>query len=115
MNNFILSISPDQYAEKLNFSEALGFGGQMILLGIGAVFAVLGIIWAILTVFKMVFTNTDKKEKPVKVKEENVISAPAQVHTADAEIVAVIAAAIAMAEAENGSNLKFRVVSFKRK
>ena len=44
MNNFILSISADQYAEKLNFSEALGFGGQMILLGMGAVFAVLGII-----------------------------------------------------------------------
>ena len=115
MNNFILSISPDQYAEKLNFSEALGFGGQMILLGMGAVFAVLGIIWAILTVFKMVFTNVDKKEKPAKAKEENVVSAPAPIYTADAEIVAVIAAAIAMAEAESGNNLKFRVVSFKRK
>ena len=115
MNNFILSISPDQYSEKLNFGEALGFGGQMILLGVGAVFAVLGIIWAILTIFKMVFTNVDKKEKPVKAKEENVVSAPALSYTTDAEIVAVIAAAIAMAEAESGNNLKFRVVSFKRK
>ena len=115
MNNFILSISPDQYAEKLNFSEALGFGGQMLLIGMLAIFSVLGIIWALLTVFKMVFTNIDKKEKPKEVKEEVSAPAPAPVYTADAEIVAVLAAAIAMSETESGNNLKFRVVSFRRK
>ena len=115
MNNFILSISADQYSEKLNVSEALEFGGQMLLLGIGAVFAVLAIIWLVLTVFKAVFTRIEKKEKPVTAKQETEAPALAPVYTAEEEIVAVIAAAIAMAESESGNNVKFRVVSFKRK
>ena len=115
MNNFILSISSDQYSQKLNFSEALEFGGQMLLLGMGAVFSVLAIIWAVLTVFKAVFTRIEKKEKPAAAKTVAPAPAPAPVYTADTEIVAVIAAAIAMAESESGSNVKFSVVSFKRK
>ncbi len=117
--NFLLSVSPDQYDEvirdTLGWAETLGFGGQMLLLGICAVFSVLGIIWALLTVFKLVFTNTSSKEKKPTVKQE---AAPQQtpVYTpGDAEIVAVIAAAIAMAESESGENIKFRVVSFRRK
>ena len=101
--------------KPLEFLDALGFGGKMILIGMVSVFAVLGIIWAILTVFKMVFTNIDKNKKPT-VSSEPVAQAPAvQAPTNDAEIVAVIAAAIAMAESECGNNVKFRVVSFKRK
>jgi len=117
--NFLLSVSPDQFdqpiRDTLGWTETLGFGGQMLLLGMGAVFAVLGIIWALLTVFKLVFANTSSKEKKPAVKQE---AAPQQtpVYTpGDSEIVAVIAAAIAMAENESGENLKFRVVSFKRK
>ncbi len=117
--NFLLSISPDQFdqpiRDTLGWTEALGFGGQMLLLGMGAIFSVLGIIWALLTVFKMVFTNAPAKEKNQKT---NVESIPQQVPvytTSDAETVAVIAAAIAMAESECGENIKFRVVSFKRK
>lgn len=117
--NSLLSVSPDQYdqviRDTLGWTEALGFGGQMLLLGMGAVFAVLGIIWALLTVFKTVFTNVSVKEKKPTVKVE---TAPQQVPvctTSDSEIVAVIAAAIAMAESEHGHNVKFRVVSFKRK
>ena len=115
MNNFILSISADQYSEKLNVSEALEFGGQMLLLGMGAVFAVLAIIWLVLTVFKAVFARIEKNEKPATVKQEATTPAPTAAYTADTEIVAVIAAAIAMAESESGNNVKFRVVSFKRK
>ena len=115
MNNFILSISADQYSEKLNVSEALEFGGQMLLLGMGAVFSVLALIWAVLTIFKAVFTRIEKKEKPAAAPVEVAAPAPVTVNTAETEIVAVIAAAIAMAESESGNNVKFRVVSFKRK
>lgn len=117
--NFLLSVSPDQYdqpiRDTLGWAEALGFGGQMLLLGMAAIFAVLGIIWALLTVFKLVFTNAPAKEKkPAPSQATSPQEAP--VYTAsDSEIVAVIAAAIAMAESECGENIKFRVVSFKRK
>lgn len=117
--NFLLSVSPDQYDEPirdtLGWFETLGFGGQMLLLGMVAVFTVLGIIWALLTVFKIVFTNSAAKEKSAPVKQEPaVVQAPVYAPQ-DSEIVAVIAAAIAMAESESGENVKFRVVSFRRK
>ncbi len=102
------------YTKPLDFIDALSFGGEIVLLGMLAVFAVLGIIWALLTVFKMVFEKSATKE-PRAVKPE---PAPAPVvvqPTEDTEIVAVIAAAIAMAEAESGGDVKFRVVSFRRK
>ena len=88
----------------------------MILLGMGAVFAVLGIIFTVLMVFKSVFGNISTKEKTAIEKNEPVIpnSVPVSA-TQDTEIVAVIAAAIAMAEEECGNGAKFRVVSFKRK
>ena len=114
MNN-LLSISADQYGEKLGFADSLEFGGQMVLLGMGAVFSVLALIWLILTVFKFVFEKIGSKPK----KEESapvVVQEPvAPVVSSDAEIVAVITAAIAMAESESGDNVKFKVVSFKRK
>ena len=112
---YLLSISPEQYGDKLGFSDSLEFGGQMLLLGMGAVFAVLTTIFLLLTLFKVVFTRikvSEKKSAPAPV----VAPAPvAQTVTSDDEIVAVIAAAIAMAESECGDNVKFRVVSFKRK
>ena len=115
MYNTMLSMADVQGDKPLEFLDALGYGGSMILIGMAAVFAVLGIIWALLTVFKLVFTNVDTNKKPeVKVKEE-ILPPAAPVYTSDAEIVAVIAAAIAMAENESGNNAKFRVVSFKRK
>ncbi|MBE6643909.1 MAG: hypothetical protein E7612_00860 [Ruminococcaceae bacterium] len=111
----MLLISSEKYGEILTAGEALEFGGMMVLLGMVAIFAVLGIIWAILTLFKSVFGSINAKEKPAKVKAEPTF-APAPVYAAqDAEIVAVIAAAIAMAESESGNGAKFRVVSFRRK
>ena len=110
----MLSISPDKYNQPLDFSEALGFGAEMVIIGMVAVFAVLGILWAVLTVFKFVFATSSQTSKAPALKE----STPAPVvYTAsnDAEIVAVIAAAIAMAESESDNGMKFRVVSFRRK
>lgn len=110
----LLSISPDKYNETLNFSEALGFGGEMLLIGMVAIFAVLGLLWAVLTVFKFVFSPTQNTSK-VETPAPKVITASPIPSTNDSEIVAVIAAAIAMAESECGEGMKFRVVSFRRK
>ena len=110
----MLNISPEKYDQTLNFSEALGFGGEVVLIGMVAVFAILGLLWAILTLFKFVFAPASNASKT----HTSVQSAPAPVapaSTSDAEIVAVIAAAIAAAESESDSGIKFRVVSFRRK
>ena len=98
--------------------EILGLGGQVVLIGMLTVFAVLGLLWACLTVFKIVFHDLPSKKSTKVVAEKEVVPsfvAPEPVYSQDEEIVAVIAAAIAMAEDEYGSDKKFRVVSFKRK
>ena len=94
-----------------DFGTALAFGGMMLLIGMLTVFAVLCVIWACLSIFKVVFHGVDKKEKPAPAVEVAPVVAPV---TDDSEIIAVIAAAIAAAESDNGG-AKFKVVSFKRK
>lgn len=99
----------------------------MTLLGMGMVFAVLGILWAVLTVFKLVFVGKSHKEtkavktedtapkasaSPKAVAKQPVAQAPAQ---DDAVIAAIITAAVAAYMAEQGvSENGFRVVSFRR-
>ena len=98
-----------------DLGKAAAFGGTILLLGMIAIFAVLCIIWLCLILFKIVFHDLPAK-KSVSPKSEAVVApaAPQVSTTEDSEIVAVIAAAIAMAESES-SGVKFRVVSFKRK
>ena len=95
--------------------ETLGFGGQVVLIGMATIFAVLTILMFALKLFEVIFVSAgkskSKKEAAAPLAEEALPAAPAN---NDEEIVAVIAAAIAAAEAESPA-LKFRVVSFKRK
>ena len=101
-------------------AESWEYAGQMTLLGMGMVFAVLGMLWAVLTVFKLVFVGRDRK--PAKTAEnERTAQAPAARSTpqvsvqSDEEIAAVITAAITAYMAEQGVPANgFRVVSFKR-
>ena len=96
--------------------DALIFGGAILLIGMLAIFAVLTLLWLCLIVFKILMHSTAKgKDKAVELSStpETVI-APVVKASAESEIVAVIAAAIAMAESES-DGIKFRVVSFKRK
>ena len=111
-------------------AEAWVYAGEMTLLGILMVFSVLAILWAVLAIFKLVFAGKSQEEpKPVKVKAEKPAKpvetkqkpvAPASVAPAatqsDAELVAVITAAVAAYMAEEGTEYTggFRVVSFKR-
>ena len=116
--NFFLEITKDDYATNIlkeyGPMETLLFGGKILLIGVLAVFAVLSLIWFALSIFNKVFAKqpVQKTVAPVKVSAP-VAPAPKAVASND-EIVAVIAAAIAMAESE-GSGAKYRVVSFKRK
>ena len=122
--NMLLAITPDQYSQKIidtaGFMETLGFGAMMLGIGMLAVFSVLCILWFALVLFKIVFYDLPAKRKATA--EAPVAPAPvapvavAAVPTAneDEELIAVLAAAIAMAESEN-LGAKFRVVSFRRK
>ncbi len=120
--NFLLSVVKSDYADKIietkGFAETLGFGGFMLLVGMATVFAVLILLWICLTLFKVGFHDLpEKRKKEAAAVEEApapVIEAAPAVTYDDGEVIAAIAAAIAMAEAES-SGLKFKVVSFRRK
>lgn len=103
--------------EFSQLGDAFMFGGAVLLMGMLTVFSVLAILWGCLTLFKFFFHDLKFKAKS-NVKKETVEvteAAPAPAEVADdGEIIAVIAAAIAMAESEN-SDVKFKVVSFRRK
>jgi len=93
--------------------------GRMTLLGMVMIFAVLGLLWAVLSVFKLVMVGKAKEAK-----KEEPVATPAPVAEAesvvadDGELVAVIAAAIAAYRASEGMDATdasaFRVVSFRR-
>ena len=104
-------------------ADAWSYAGQMTLLGIGMVFAVLAILWVILALFKVIFAGPTPKAAKSKKKPEPVIEKPAEAPVAapvaeanDAELVAIITAAVAAYMAEEGTEYAggFRVVSFKR-
>ena len=109
-------------------AENLTLAWQTPLLGMGMVFAVLGLLWAVLGVFKLVFAGkTPKAEKAPAPAPKKAAPAPAQkqaapapaapaVVTDDAQLIAVITAAVAAYMAEEGTEYTggFRVVSFKR-
>ena len=99
-----------------NFGEKLIYGGQMLLIGMATVFAVLILLMICLLIFKMVFHDLPKARQnaPIAAKSVEVVEPAPAAYDNSEEIVAVIAAAIAAAESES-SGLKFKVVSFKRK
>ena len=102
--------------------ERLALAGQMTLLGMGMVFAVLALLWGVLVIFKMIFAKPAKKVKPAPAApktEPVVVPEPVVAPAAsnDAELIAVLTAAIAAYEASLGNEVApggFRVVSFRR-
>lgn len=93
--------------------ETLGFGAQVVVIGMATIFAVLTILMFALKLFEMIFAENGKKKKEAVSPDVEAALPVAAVDNTE-EIVAVIAAAIAAAEAESPA-LKFKVVSFKRK
>ena len=119
--NFLLGITANDYGtenllKQFSLGDVIGFGTQMLLIGMATVFAVLCIIWLCLVLFKLVFHDLPERKKANKTvaESENVVESTSNAAGSDDEIVAVIAAAIAMAESES-SDAKFKVVSFRRK
>ena len=113
--NHLLEIT--NFGEKLAPLDALTYGGGVVLLGMGTVFSVLIIIWVVLTCFKFFFHDLKFAKKPKKTPVAETVTevVATPVHSDEDEIIAVIAAAIAMAESESANGTKFRVVSFNRK
>lgn len=97
------------------FLDNIKNGGTIFLIGILTVFAVLGIIWCCLMFFKYFFCDLKRTKKVFdeKVVIEESLQSSTQ-YSNDEEIIAVIAAAIAMAESEY-AGARFKVVSFRRK
>ncbi len=100
------------------FSDKLMYGLKTTLLGMGVVFSVLIILWAVLSVFKLVFYKAPANEKkaetpaPAPAPIAPAAPAPAPAEMDDAELVAVITAAIAAMMDQPQTS--FRVVSFRR-
>lgn len=108
--NFLLEVT-DYTTPVSNFGDRLAFGGSMLLIGMAVIFAVLIVIWGALSLFKLYFTKAEPKSEAAPAAPV-VVEAPKA--SDNAEIVAVIAAAIAAAEADS-DGMKFKVVSFRRK
>ena len=110
-------------------SEAWMKAAEVAIVGMLMIFSVLSILWGVLALFKLIFAPQSKEKKAPKVEEktvsepvaveENTVAEVAPATTSnDAELIAVITAAIAAyraSEGLEGSAINgFRVVSFKR-
>ncbi len=96
--------------------NALLFGLSVLLIGMVTVFTVLLILWLCIYLFRLFAHDLPAKKKakrataaPIPVVEK----AKDETKTDEGEIIAVIAAAIAMAESEH-EGTRFKVVSFRR-
>ena len=104
-----------------SFENRLSMGAGVLLRGILTVFAVLCIIWLFLVLLRVFIHDLPKRsaaKKAAKAKAvavEAVAAAPAAapMPQEDAELIAVITAAIAAYQADE-SGMSFRVVSFRR-
>ncbi len=120
----LLAFDPTkQYGDEGGFQtigQVFENGGKYFLLGILSVFAVLGLIWAFIELFHRFCNiipskNAESDSAPIPTPAPVAAPvAPAAPATDDAEIIAVIAAAIEAAKAET-PNGQFRVVSFRKR
>ena len=98
----------------MTFGERAAYAGRMLLIGMGAVFLSLALLWGVLEVFKRLVVREAKPTSPVTAPAP-VPVAPAAPTTDDALIAAITAAVAATLAAENGGVAPaFRVVSFQK-
>lgn len=106
-------------------ADTSGLIFQVPIVGLLMVFVVLSLIWAVLSVSKVVFYDLPRKRTAQgETVKPTTPSAPVVSHVApaaapapvadDAAIVAAITAAIAAMRADEGCQSGFRVVSFRR-
>ena len=118
---YALSTSAEE-AYKAFSGEAWAKAIQVSVQGMATIFLVLALMWGILGIFKLVFAKKEPKaEKKVSTPAvENTPSVIEEESTVgdDAELVAIITAAVAAYRASESDGVEasdgFRVVSFKR-
>lgn len=117
MFNFLLSAAD---GTALSLGDKLSIGGQVTLLGMGTVFAILALLWGLVELLHAILKPFAEKKTGTFNPPPVVAPAPAvspaaknaEKQSDDLELAAVIAAAI---EAYRGADAPaFRVVSFKR-
>lgn len=104
----------------MSFGERAAYAGRMILIGMGAIFLSLAVLWGVMEVFRRLITRPDEQEEDAPAPAP--ISAPAPVlvkpqaaPSNDALIAAITAAVAATLADENGGVVPgFRVVSFQK-
>ncbi len=118
LNQVVLAVAAIDYGGAFS-PERLALAGQMTLIGMAMVFAVLAILMLVLMLFKQIFSKQKMPKESSAVTE--VIAESAQVMTAapavtqNEELIAVITAAVAAYRAQEGESVDgFRVVSFRR-
>ncbi len=106
-------------------SERLVLAGQVTLIGMLMIFAVLSVLWIVLAISKQIFAKPTQTAKPAPApkaapspKVAPAPAAPSPASTNDAELVAVLTAAVAAYMASENPNAvsttAFRVVSYRR-
>lgn len=110
----------------MTFGDRLAEAGQITLLGMGMVFAVLALLWGVIELFRVIMQKSEKKKKAAEpiIPEKSVpVPAPVAEEPApsesgdDGELTAAITAAVAAYLASEGDAAYaggFRVVSFRR-
>lgn len=117
-------LQPSALSIFVTDAETLTMMWQTVVLGMVMIFAVLAILWMILSVFKVIFAGRTPKEAKVPEKKAEAQNAPEQpvatvptVTQSNDELVAVLTAAVAAYMSEDETQVpdgSFRVVSFKR-
>ena len=101
----------------VELAEALGIGGMVTVVGLAIVFGVLVILMLVLMLFKVIFYKEPKKAPKQEKKPQETQKAPAPApvaveQTDDAELIAVLTAAVAASL--NTSTYNLRIKSYRR-
>lgn len=108
-----------EYFDSLTIGEKMAGAGITTLLGLGTTFVILCLIWLILSIMGRIMTGSNKAKAAkaaaaatVPAAAPAVAAAPAENLASDAQLVAVITAAIAAYEgAQGASNLVVRNIT----
>ena len=100
----------------MNFGERVSYAGRMLLIGMGAIFLSLAVLWGVLAFMRRMINGPAESEQtpaPVLTPAPAVYDKPAVPASDDALIAAITAAVAATLAEENGGVVPgFRVVSF---
>lgn len=131
VNNALAAMSAAEELGGAFSAERWSYVGQMTLLGLLMIFAVLAILWAVLAIFKLIFAGPTEKTKAKEkapevvsktvtaaVEERAVVKGIVASTLSDEELVVILTAAVAAYMSEESSEQidmnSFRVVSFRR-